>query len=174
MIRTLALWGFVLGWLGLTLAFWLNGLKTWAWLWLGILAAVVIAEVVSKLRTGRTISQRFWAWKAHHPTLAWLFTGGLLAVWLLFLAHLMGCATAPQPTEVLAPQESVWPQPQTQYGTSSADAIPSTAMVPIPATAPAPGFFPFRSLALWMFGGGLLMLIVFAMSEWRNWWRQDG
>ena len=41
----------------------------WAWLWGSIATILAFWELVSKLRTGKTLSQRFFAW---NPTPMWL------------------------------------------------------------------------------------------------------
>lgn len=49
---------------------------------------VVTSELVSKLVTGHTISQHFWAWSLNHPSTAWLVIGLLAFGWGSLLLHL--------------------------------------------------------------------------------------
>ena len=80
---------FLLLWVALTVAFFWAGLAVWGWLWLAILLSVVVAEGVSILRSGRTITQRFGAWARVHKVQAVLLLGGMAAAWGLLLLHLV-------------------------------------------------------------------------------------
>lgn len=80
---------FILLWLAITAAFFWAGLTIWGWLWLAILLCVAIAEIVSKVRTGRTITQQFKAWAALHRWQAILLLLGMAGVWALLLLHLI-------------------------------------------------------------------------------------
>ena len=72
----------------LFLIFWLAGLHGWAWLWLAIAGVVGIAELWAKLATGKTLSQRFWAYRKEHPVRAWMLIGVLTLAWVGLLVHL--------------------------------------------------------------------------------------
>ena len=80
---------FVLLWLALTAAFFLAGLQVWGWLWLAILLLVAIAELISKLTSGRTITQQFKAYAATHRWQAGLILLGMAGAWALLLLHLV-------------------------------------------------------------------------------------
>ena len=80
---------FLLLWVLLTIAFFWAGLAVWGWLWLAILGCVVVAEGVSILRSGRTITQRFGAWAQVHRVQATLLLGGMAVAWTLLLGHLV-------------------------------------------------------------------------------------
>ena len=80
---------FLLLWVALTVAFFWAGLAVWGWLWLAILLSVVVAEGVSILRSGRTITQRFQAWAVLHKVQAALLLGGMAVAWGLLLLHLV-------------------------------------------------------------------------------------
>lgn len=81
--------GFVILWLLLTLAFFLANLPIWGWLWIVILLSVVVAEIVSKVRTRRTITQRFQAFALAHRGPAVLILVGMAVVWTFLLLHLV-------------------------------------------------------------------------------------
>lgn len=68
--------------------FWAVGLGYWTWLWALIVLAVVAMELIAKLRTGRTLSQQFWAYRKRHPKTAWAITALLAAGWAGLLIHL--------------------------------------------------------------------------------------
>ena len=36
----------------------------WGYLWLTIAAVLALWEAIAKIRTGKTLSQRYWAWTA--------------------------------------------------------------------------------------------------------------
>lgn len=65
------------------------GLSSWA-LTFGFIAGVVaLSEGISVWRTGRSLSQRFWAWRHEHPVKAWVIMVALAGAWLGLLVHLM-------------------------------------------------------------------------------------
>ena len=64
------------------------GLPGWAWLWLAIAGVVGIAELWAKLATGKTLSQRFWAFRKEHPKTSWWLIGALTLAWVGLLIHL--------------------------------------------------------------------------------------
>jgi len=64
------------------------------WWWavtMGTIALIVaLSEIISKLVTGKTISQQFWAWSitVGNRWKAWLLLGSLQVAWLALLWHL--------------------------------------------------------------------------------------
>ena len=49
---------------------------------------VGVSEIVSKISTGKTISNHFWTWSLIHPGTAWLVLGLLALGWGSLLLHL--------------------------------------------------------------------------------------
>ena len=80
---------FVLLWVALTVAFFWAGLPVWGWLWIAILLSVVVAEGVSILRSGRTITQRWQAWAKQHRVQAGFVLVGMATAWGFLLLHLV-------------------------------------------------------------------------------------
>ena len=76
-------------WLYVTMFFFTVGERTWGWLCLVILAAVGIAEVVSKVKHSRTITQRFKAFAALHPGKAVAILAGLGLAFVMLILHLV-------------------------------------------------------------------------------------
>lgn len=70
--------------------FFLTGRARIFWLsTMSMIGLVIIAsEILSKISTGRTISQHFWVWSLAHPSTAWLVLGLLFLGWLILLLHL--------------------------------------------------------------------------------------
>jgi len=67
--------------------------KLWFWFffWCGIAILLSIGEAVSFFTTGRTMSQKFWAWRRDQTVPMWkklLILGGMLVFWLFLLGHL--------------------------------------------------------------------------------------
>lgn len=67
--------------------------KLWWWVafWVMLSACLGVFELISFLRTGKTISQQFWAWRKDPNTPAWLkwsVFGGMIAFWAYLLCHL--------------------------------------------------------------------------------------
>ena len=79
---------FLVVWNGLVTAFFLCHLQGWAWMFLAIEVVVGIAELTSKLVTGRTVTQKFRAFAATHLVHARALLIGLCVVWVLLLLHL--------------------------------------------------------------------------------------
>lgn len=80
---------FLVVWNLTALAFFLVKLQIWGILWLAIEGLVAVAEIVSKVRTGRTISQKFGDWAEKNKTKAILILGGVLLSMVLLVAHLV-------------------------------------------------------------------------------------
>jgi len=74
--------------LGVLLPFYLFKLWWWFWFWVTIATALAIFELVCFLKTGKTISQRFWAWRKNHPLGKWIVLAGLIAFWTYLILHL--------------------------------------------------------------------------------------
>ena len=71
--------------------FGLAGLWWWFGFWWLIGGVLAITELVSKLVTGKTISQRFWDWRKNPATPGWkkgLILGGMVVFWGYLLCHL--------------------------------------------------------------------------------------
>ena len=67
------------------------GLWWWVGFWLVIASALAIAEALSFFITGKTLSQKFWAWKDDELTKAWkkwLILAGMLVFWTYLILHL--------------------------------------------------------------------------------------
>lgn len=84
---------------GLVGVFAIMGLTGGGWAWIktmGVIALViVIAEIWSKVKDGKTISQKFWRWsmktvdgKRVNIVKAWIVLGVLQLGWLSLLIHL--------------------------------------------------------------------------------------
>ena len=81
----------ILALLALTIPFAIAGLWWWFWLWVAIAGVLGITELLAALITGKTISQRFWAWRKDPNTpnwQKWLILGGMIAFWAYLLIHL--------------------------------------------------------------------------------------
>lgn len=68
-------------------AFW-NGPELWDWFIISIAILVVIWELASRLITGKTLSEHFWAYNQSHPKKKWVYLGLLALVWIGLLVHL--------------------------------------------------------------------------------------
>lgn len=64
-------------------------MKMWAWFWSLAMGLLAIVELVSKVQSGRTISQQFWAYGVEHLNEAWMLTGAILAFAVVVGWHLM-------------------------------------------------------------------------------------
>ena len=67
------------------------GLWWWFWFWVGLSIYLALYELISKLKTGRTISQRFWDWKNKaeiEQWQLWMVGVGLVCFWSYLLLHL--------------------------------------------------------------------------------------
>ena len=51
----------------------------WAYFFIGITALVIIFEIVSKITTGKTISQHWWAWSQENKKMKWWSIAGIIA-----------------------------------------------------------------------------------------------
>ena len=77
--------------LALGVPFAIAGLWWWFAFWWAIGATLGITEIISKVVTGRTISQRFWDWRKKATTPKWqirLIFGGMVVFWGYLLCHL--------------------------------------------------------------------------------------
>lgn len=73
----------------LLLPFALSGLWWWVAL-IGVIAGVVAAfELSARAKSGKTLSQQFWAFKQQHPKTAWAIVGLLALAWAGLLVHLV-------------------------------------------------------------------------------------
>ena len=65
--------------------------KLWYWtIFFGIVAlALGIVELVRVKREGKTLSQRFWAFRKENPAGSWLVVGVLALFWIVLLIHLV-------------------------------------------------------------------------------------
>ena len=79
---------FFLVWNALVVAFFLAGLPGWAWLWLWIEASVIVAELWSKWKKAKTLTQLFRAWAIQHTLQALLILGGMIVAWGFLILHL--------------------------------------------------------------------------------------
>lgn len=61
----------------------------WVTFWSSLAACLAITELVSKIKTGHTISQQFWEWRKNHPKSKWVMVGCLLVFWTYLILHLM-------------------------------------------------------------------------------------
>ena len=61
--------------------------KLWYWFWFFICVAILLGifEAVAVVKTGKTISQQFWAYLEKHKTRALICAG----LWLLFFVYLV-------------------------------------------------------------------------------------
>jgi hypothetical protein len=87
--RKMFLGGFIAAWLMTDALFWIAGLTLWAILWLVILGAVVVAEIIG-VATGshKTISTRLGKVIETKPALGWAIIAAMLASWAFLLLHL--------------------------------------------------------------------------------------
>ena len=79
---------FFLVWNALVVAFFLAGLPGWAWLWLWIEASVIVAELWSKWKKAKTLTQLFRAWANTHRWLAAGLIVGMILAWGFLMLHL--------------------------------------------------------------------------------------
>ena len=79
---------FLISWVLETAAFFLVGQPFWGWLWLGILTLVGVIEVISKVKTGQTISTNFRRWAQTHVWQAILLLIGMPLSMIFLVAHL--------------------------------------------------------------------------------------
>lgn len=61
----------------------------WAWMFSVIAACVVVTEVVSKVMSGKTISQNFWAYGADNLAMAWALIACMSGAIAILSWHLM-------------------------------------------------------------------------------------
>ena len=64
------------------------GLFYLAWLVIGFGVLLAIMEIIARARTGRTISQRMWAYRGQHPVLGWVVLGVIGMALILLMIHL--------------------------------------------------------------------------------------
>jgi hypothetical protein len=72
----------------LILPFLLAKLFWWVFFWIVVLGAFVVFEVLAYLKTGKTLSQQFGAYRRKYKTKGILITVSLLLGWLILLWHL--------------------------------------------------------------------------------------
>lgn len=60
--------------------FWFWGPPWWAWFLLSLGGFVGVWEVILRWKTGKTLSQHFWAWNKDNKTLKWVFAGILFVL----------------------------------------------------------------------------------------------
>ena len=75
----------------LTGTFYVAGLTWWVWFWLSIAAVLGIFEGLSYWKTGKTISQQFWAWRKNPATPVWqkwAIGGAMVIFWTYLILHL--------------------------------------------------------------------------------------
>jgi hypothetical protein len=70
-------------------AFGSAGLRWWVWFWAGMTGLLALFELASKLETGRTLSQQFWAYSLNHHAGAWMLAGLVAAGGIGLAAHLL-------------------------------------------------------------------------------------
>ena len=70
-------------------AFAVAGLRWWVWFWSGMTAMLALFELASKLETGRTLSQQFWAYSLTNHLSAWLLAGMVAVGGIGLSAHLL-------------------------------------------------------------------------------------
>ena len=62
------------------------------WWWVGFVVGVIIyfaiIEITTKVKTGRTLSQRFWKYSETHRVGAWVCLASLAIGWGMLLLHL--------------------------------------------------------------------------------------
>jgi formate hydrogenlyase subunit 3/multisubunit Na+/H+ antiporter MnhD subunit len=62
------------------------------WWWVGMWACVGIVfavfEILAKVKTGRTLSQKFWYWSEDHPVGKWFVLLSMILGWLALIFHL--------------------------------------------------------------------------------------
>ena len=74
----------------LILPFVVSGLWWWAFFWVSILGIFAIFEIVSLIRTGKTLSQQFGKYRREHRKQGLFILGSMLLGWLVLLWHLWG------------------------------------------------------------------------------------
>lgn len=67
--------------------------KLWWWVgfWVGLSVLLGIIEAAAFFITGKTISQKFWAWRRDPATpkwLKWTVLGGMIGFWIYVVLHL--------------------------------------------------------------------------------------
>ena len=75
----------------LIVPFALAKLYFWMWFWLGIALLLAAGEGISFFTTGKTMSQKFWAWRRDQTVpmwKKWLILGGMGVFWIFLLGHL--------------------------------------------------------------------------------------
>ena len=85
---------FAIGMIALgVLPFVIIGITGGGWAWVKVMSAialvVIVAEILSKLKDGKTISRKFWDWSKKHRALAWLIALSYVGSALLLGGHLM-------------------------------------------------------------------------------------
>jgi len=68
--------------------FWFAGLRYWAYFWLSLTLILALWEGVAKLRKGRTLSQRFQAYRRDHPLMAGVLLGMMVLGTIGLAVHL--------------------------------------------------------------------------------------
>ena len=61
----------------------------WVWFWVAIGLVLAISELISYIRTGKTLSQTFWAWRKQAKV--WqkiLILVGMIGFWAFLVIHL--------------------------------------------------------------------------------------
>ena len=75
--------------IALGIPFALAGLWWWLVFWVCVGSLLGIYELISKLVTGKTISQKFWVWKETAPAWKkWSIGVGMVIFWAYLLCHL--------------------------------------------------------------------------------------
>ena len=65
------------------------GLWCWVKFWVAVGILLVIAEVISSIKTGKTISRRFWEWRDKAKGWQKILIGvGMSLFWVYLLLHL--------------------------------------------------------------------------------------
>lgn len=64
------------------------GMKFWAWFWSSVAVLLAGFELASKIHTGRTISQHFWAYGVDNPWAAAALSAAIASLAVLVIWHL--------------------------------------------------------------------------------------
>jgi len=70
-------------------AFYFAKLYWWVWFWTAVTLLLAGFELASKVKTGRTLSQQFWAYSVVHKEEAWILTAVVLVMGIALPLHLI-------------------------------------------------------------------------------------
>jgi len=64
------------------------GLPYWGWFVVGLIILLVAVELITRWRTGRTLSQRMWALRGSRPVVFWIVWSVMGLAFVLLMVHL--------------------------------------------------------------------------------------